>query len=46
MIKRHNTKWAVRVSLQSTFAVYFDSEECARAFAFEYGFAIYPPIYR
>lgn len=46
MIKRHKTKWAVRVSLDRNTAVYFDSEEDARAYAFEYGFAVYPPIYR
>jgi len=45
MIKRHNTKWAVRCSLKHDKAVYFTSLEDAKAYAYEYGYAIYPPIF-
>jgi hypothetical protein len=40
---RHKTKWTVKYS--SGVYRYFASREDARAEAYLYGFAIYPPLY-
>lgn len=40
---RHNTKWTVRVSASKV--IHFTNREDAMAAAYEYGYAIYPPIY-
>lgn len=45
MVKRHNTKWAVCTSIKNQGVVYFTNLEDAKAFAYEYGYGIYPPIY-
>lgn len=45
MIKRHKTKYTVVTSLKYSSFVLFDSRENAMSFAFEHGYAIYPPIY-
>ena len=45
MVKRHETKWAVRTQLKGSHVVYFAGREDAMAFAYEHGYAVYPPIY-
>jgi len=45
MVKRHNTKWAVRVSSTNSTVIYFTYLEDAKSYAYEYGYAIYPPIF-
>ena len=40
---RHNIKWGVRVS--ASHVIYFTNREDAMGAAYEYGYAIYAPIY-